>query len=156
MSIETNDGATSFSVRPACAADSEQIVRILREFFYLEEPLNKYLLKKYGNYMGNGTLRQFSAGELADPTLVAVQDDGNVIGICLNRISIRGVDDSDLYKSEIEIRQKFLDFLRHIEDQSRFFDYFPGCEKGMTVDLISVDNAFSKRGVGTALLKETG
>lgn len=156
MNINTEKGTTSYCFRVACAADRKQIMHILNEFFYLEEPLNKYLLEYYGNYQGNAKLRLFSDEELADPTVVAVSDGGKIVGVCLNRILIKGVDDSDLYKSKIELRQKFLDFLKHIESQSKFFDYFPNCDKGMTVDIISVDSAFSNRGIATALLRETG
>lgn len=154
MNTEKKNNSTNYEIRVACATDREEIINFLYKFFYVEEPLNKYLLENYGNCEGNGKLRHFSAEELVDPTLVAVSE-GKIVGVCLNRILIEGEDDSGLYTSTNEIRQKFLDFLRYIENQSKFFEYFPDCKKGMTVDLISVDSAFRNKGIAKDLLRNT-
>lgn len=155
MDTEKESNSTNYVIRTAFLKDREEIIQFLYKFFYVEEPLNKYLLGNYRNCEGNGKLRHFSEEELQDPTLVAVSD-GKIIGVCLNRILIEGEDDSELYTSTNEIRQKFLDFLRYIENQSKFFDYFPDCKKGMTVDLISVDSAFRNKGIAKDLLRNTG
>lgn len=155
MDTEKKKSSRNVDISLARSTDREEIIHILHKFFYVEEPLNKYLLKSYGNYIGNGKLRHFSDKELLDPTLVAVAD-RRIVGVCLNRVLIKDADDSDLYKSDNEIRQKFLNFMRYIEDQSKFFDHFPHCRRGMTVDIISVDNAFSNQGIAKDLLRETG
>lgn len=141
-------------IRIAFPSDHGNITNFLNQFFYKDEPLNKYLKSTYGNYNENGNVRQFSEGELMDPTVVALRE-GTIIGVCLNRILIKGVDESELYASENIVRQKLLDFLKFVEDKSKYFDYFPSCVKGMTVDLISVDNAFRGRGIAKKLLIKT-
>lgn len=152
--IEQIKEFSSIEIRKANPSDHGDIANFLNKFFYKDEPLNKYLKSTYGNYNGNGNDRQFSQEELIDPTVVALKE-GNIIAVCLNRILIKGVDESELYKSENVVRQKLLDFLKYVENQSKYFDYFPSCMKGMTVDLISVDNAFRGRGIAKKLLMKT-
>lgn len=141
-------------IRIAYRSDYGNITNFLNKFFYKDEPLNKYLNSIYGNYNGNGNVRQFSEEELIDPTVVALKQN-NVIGVCLNRVLIKGVNECELYTSENVVRQKLLDFLKYIEDESRYFDHFPSCVKAMTVDLVSVDSAFRGRGIATKLLIKT-
>lgn len=146
--------STNLEFRIAYPSDKENIISFLNQFFYNEEPLNKYLKDVYGNYHGNRNVRQFSEEELIDPTVVVAKEK-NIIGVCLNRILIKGIDDSELYLSDNIVRQKLLDFIKYVEDESGYFDYFPDCVKGMTVDLISVDDSYRGRGIAKKLLNKT-
>lgn len=144
----------SYEIRVACAEDRQEIIDFLYKFFYESEPINKYLRKTYGKYEGNKKLRTFSDEELLAPTIVAVYNN-HIIGICLNRILYRGQDETDLYTSDNVVRQKLFDFLKYVEDTSKYFDYFPGCNTGLNVDIVAVDEDFKRQEITKNLLMKT-
>lgn len=143
-----------YEIRLATIKDKSQIINLMVNGFYKEEPLIKYMRQKQ-QFPEHGVWREFSENELLDPSLVVVKH-GIIIGVSLNSILEKGQDDSHSHFDVRNIaRSQILQFLNGVEKQCNFWSYFPNVSKGITVDRLGVDNAFKGQGIAKKLINRT-
>lgn len=85
----------------------------------------------------------------------AVSASGNLIGVCLNGIGVRGIPEEEFYSSDPKF-QKILDLLDAVEANANLFGRYPDVDKIMNVKILSVDGAWRGRRIAQELVNRTG
>ncbi|KAJ8966864.1 hypothetical protein NQ314_003258 [Rhamnusium bicolor] len=121
--------------------DKEEVQNFLQTFFYRDEPLNSYLQVISEETPRCIDLEIFSLKNLENGLNLKVIHNGKLIGVCLNGILERGwVEKEEPFKCE----DKKFNYIR-----------FPGCDKAITVKILSVDGAYRGKGIAKELVAKT-
>ncbi|XP_022193040.1 dopamine N-acetyltransferase isoform X2 [Nilaparvata lugens] len=139
--------------------DGERVLQFLRKFFFMDEPLNIAvgLLDEPGSTCSE--LEQYCIDSIPDGvSFMAVNSRGEVIGICLNGVDVRGKsedEDSKNFECTNPRFGKILGLLQDVGKQSDVFGQFPDVDRMLEVRIISVDDAYRGQGIAKALIEKT-
>lgn len=139
--------------------DGERVLQFLRRFFFMDEPLNIAvgLLDEPGSTCSE--LEQYCIDSIPDGvSFMAVNSSGEVIGVCLNGVDVRGKSNDEDSKN-FECRNprfgKILGLLQNVNKQSDVFGQFPEVDRMLEVRILSVDDAYRGQGIAKALIEKT-
>lgn len=145
-----------YDILPATVDDKEEIVHLLREFFYKDEPLNKYTGIVSEEKPVCQDLEDFCIHDLHNGLNLKAVYDGKIIGVSLNSLLEKGyLDEEDDFKVTDPIFSKIYSLLGQVGQDSNVFARFPDCDKAMTVKIISVNRAFRGQGIAKELMNKT-
>lgn len=136
--------------------DEQDVLNFLREFFFKDEPLNKYLGLISDASPRCLDLEKFSTKELGNGLNLKAVHNGKIIGVCLNGLLERGyineISDSSSSSGKFGKITRLLD---KVAIESDVFARFPDCDKAMTVKIISVNGAYRGQGIAKELMNKT-
>ncbi|KAH1019877.1 hypothetical protein HUJ04_009628 [Dendroctonus ponderosae] len=137
--------------------DREDVLNFLRQFFFKDEPLNKFLGLISEQTPRCFDLEAFATKELDNELNLKAVHNGKTIGICLNGLIKRGYLDKgdDGLKITDQKFSKIVRLLDRVAAESDVFSRFPDCDKAMTVKILSVDGAYRGQGIAKELMNKT-
>lgn len=146
-----------YEIAIAHLEDQEDILNFLRESFFKDEPLNKFLGLINENSPRCVDLEKFAMKDLANGLNLKAVHNGKIIGVCLNGLLKRGYLENP--ENELKITdEKFTKIVRLLDKtalESDVFQKFPDSDKAVTVKIISVDGAYRGQGIAKELLNKT-
>ncbi|KAJ8945447.1 hypothetical protein NQ318_009905 [Aromia moschata] len=153
----TPTSPVDYEISVATEADREDIRKFLQTFFFRDEPLNSYLELINDERPTCKELEDFSLKELDNGFNLKATHNGKLIGVSLNGILERGWLDRDpaYFWCNDEKFNLILALLGYVTRQADTFNAFPGCDKAMTVKILSVDSAYRGKGLAKALMSRT-
>ncbi|XP_050299236.1 arylalkylamine N-acetyltransferase 1-like isoform X2 [Anthonomus grandis grandis] len=139
------------------ASDKEDILNFLREFFFRDEPLNKYLDLINENNPRCKDLEYFSTKNIDNGLNLKAIHNGKIIGVCLNDLLKRGYlqDPPDEHEITDPKFSKIVRMLGKVEVESDIFSKFPDSDTAMTTKILTVNNAYRGQGIAKELLNKT-
>ncbi|KAJ9582193.1 hypothetical protein L9F63_003459 [Diploptera punctata] len=145
-----------FRIIKARIHDRIRVLDFLRQNFYNEEPLNAAMNNESNNLSKADEEHTLELLQ-EDMSLLAVNDDEDLIGICLSGLvtnkeaeTMEGLADT----CSCERFSKLLHFLAYVEQQSNIWTK-SGVTCGLSVQALAVTQAARGYGVGRALLETT-
>lgn len=131
--------------------DTENVLLFLRKFFFQDEPLNVNvkLLEAEPTCI---ELEYYSLQSIKDGvSVMAINETGDIIGVCLNGISAR----NDVVEDEAECKNekfaKILALLSHVDKEVNVFGKYEDIDKILIIKIISVDSNCRGRGIAKIL-----
>lgn len=145
-----------YEIQIATEADKESILEFLQTFFFKDEPLNSYLKLITDEHPRCIDLEKFSLKEINNGLNLKAVHNGKIIGVSLNGIlERRWIDKSDSFKCDDDKFSIILGLLDRVARESDPFKKYPGCDKAMTVKILSVDGAYRGKGIAKELMAKT-
>lgn len=135
--------------------DADNVISFLRRFFFQDEPLNVdvKLLEKEPTCK---ELEEYSLKCIKDGvSVMAVNDNGDIVGVCLNGIVNRNDPIEDEEECKNEKFAKILSLLECVEKEVDIFNKYPEVDKLMILKIISVDSNCRGKGIAKLLCDKT-
>ncbi|CAG9821516.1 unnamed protein product [Phaedon cochleariae] len=143
-----------YDIRIAKTEDRDAIAQFLRTYFYKDEPLNKFLEIVSEENPINHDLEAFAMADFDNGISLMAFRQGKLIAVCLNFILHRGKKEH--FHCEDEKFSKIVGMLEYVEEKSDPFQKYPGCDKAVSVGIVSVDDSCRGKGVAKKLIEKTG
>ncbi|XP_059062791.1 uncharacterized protein LOC131855533 [Achroia grisella] len=151
----------TYTVEPVCADDVQNVMKLLKKTFYIDEPLNETvelcdtdgICAELDEYCTHSLLEGLS--------FKAIDNEHNIVGVIINGISPLKEDDngndllSQAQRCQNKKFQKILHILALREQSARLWEKFPEEQRLVEVKVVATDQNWRKRGIMTALVKET-
>lgn len=141
---------TKVNIRSTTDDDQLRILEFLRKHLFREEPLCKYLGVVSNEKPVCEALEKYCCEDKNHLSVVA-ELNGELIGVVMNTILERGIRDDSFFGNDQQFA-KIARLLEHVAEKSDPFQYFPNDNKALYLKVISVDDTFKRKGVGTQLL----
>ncbi|CAH2041304.1 unnamed protein product, partial [Iphiclides podalirius] len=141
-----------YTVAPVLAEDHEEVMKLLKRTFFVDEPLNRTLGIYRSESESCPELEEFCSSSLHEGlSLKAVDGDGRIIAVLINETCpIRRAETSADPKF-----QKILYILARREEGTRLWEKFPKENKLVEVKVAATDARWRHRGIMNALVMET-
>ncbi|XP_047028281.1 arylalkylamine N-acetyltransferase 1-like [Helicoverpa zea] len=150
-----------YEIKPIQAADTEDVMNLLRKTFFIDEPMNLAV-----GLCSEGTcteLENYCKKALPGDgcSFKAVDKEGNIVGAMVNEFDTLTEGDNGsgyLQMAENCANPKFkkiLYVLAKREEGARLAEKFPNDDKLLDVKIAATDPNWRKRGIMNALLNET-
>ncbi|XP_037954747.1 dopamine N-acetyltransferase isoform X2 [Teleopsis dalmanni] len=139
---------SSYTIELIKPKDAEEVLTMLKKFFFKDEPLNTFL-----NLGECKELEEYSLKCIKDDcSFKAVDKNGKILGVFLNGLLKRPAPDAVPEKSaegcEHPKFRKILAMMDYIEEEFNLFDLFPSVDVILDGKILSVDT--NCRGLGIA------
>lgn len=155
----TPNSATDFhcEIRAIREGDEEAVLQHLRMFFFRDEPLNldvKLLENENSTCL---ELEEYSVKSIQDGlSVMAIMDDGKVVGVCLNSLDKRSSSSNDDEEECSNVKfNKIIKLLDYVDREARVFDHFPEIDRLVNVKILSVDSNMRGKGIAQLLMDQT-
>jgi arylalkylamine N-acetyltransferase len=139
---------TKYTVELVQPEDGEAVIKLLKKFFFKDEPLNTYLELGECEELEKYCLKSIKDG----CSFKAVNSKGEIIGVFLNGIIQKPGKDEVIPKlAELCKHQKFkiiMGMMDYIDEQFNIFDLYPDIDRFVDGKILSVDSTY--RGLGIA------
>ncbi|XP_023015621.2 arylalkylamine N-acetyltransferase 1 isoform X1 [Leptinotarsa decemlineata] len=143
----------AYEIQFATEENKDEIIVYLREIFFKDEPLNSYLQLVTEDSPSCEPLEEFSVKNLHNGINLMVVHRGKIVGLCLNVIVERGKEEPFICGDEK--CDKIVDILDYADRQCDPFALYPDCDRGVSVQVISVEEHHRGNGIATKLLAKT-
>ncbi|KAM3960229.1 arylalkylamine N-acetyltransferase [Aphomia sociella] len=149
----------SYTIRRIKPEESDTAIQFLRNFFFLDEPMNLAVNLLETPDSRCIELEEYSASSISEGlSIAAVDEKGEFVGVIINGLAKREeIDYTD--HSEDCPNPKFkriLKVLYHLNREAKIWDKLPTtCNKVMEVRIASTHSAWRGRGLMRVLCKET-
>lgn len=151
---------TEYEIRLANEKDIQQLVDLLYDGFYMEEPIRKFISKTYPQIKYNIRPEKLNITEFPDPTFVCVWNN-KVVGFCTYEYLEKSKPPPsneinwDKVPAEVRaIRQKALAFARHFSEGVNIPKVFPEYQRGLRIGKLYVSPEHTRKGIGMQLVQE--
>ncbi|XP_030379357.1 dopamine N-acetyltransferase isoform X2 [Scaptodrosophila lebanonensis] len=147
--MKGHDDDCPYTIELVRPEDGDQVVAMLKKFFFKDEPLNTFL--DLGECK---ELEKYSLKSITDNcSYKAVNKNGEIIGVYLNGLMRRPTSsESNSEKAADSCEhpkfKKILALMDHVEEQFSIFDLYPNEEVILDGKIVSVDSNY--RGMGIA------
>ncbi|CAG9861170.1 unnamed protein product [Phyllotreta striolata] len=142
----------AYEIKPVTEENRQEITDFLRTVFFKEEPLNAYLELITEENQACPTLEEFTLRHLDDGVNLMAVRNNEIIGICLCVAVEKGV--TEPFDCENEKYNKIVEVLDYAERQCDPFEVYPECVRGVAVQVISVKESCTGRGIAAHLIRE--
>ncbi|XP_067629663.1 arylalkylamine N-acetyltransferase 1 isoform X2 [Eurosta solidaginis] len=144
-----------YVVEPVTDKDKDDILAMLRKFFFKDEPLNTFL------DLGHcPELEEYSLKCIKDNcSFKAVHNNGELIGVFLNGLLRRPPPNTEPVKAADSCQhakfKKILSLFDRIEEHFNIFDLYPDCDVILDGKILSVNTDYRGLGIAGKLTEST-
>ncbi|XP_031638698.1 dopamine N-acetyltransferase isoform X3 [Contarinia nasturtii] len=135
--------------------DTEEILSMLKTYFFKDEPMNEYL--KMGDCVELEKYTTKSIGEKC--SFKALNSRGEIIGVAMNGIVKKPKPDQPFHSYAAECKhqqfKKILTLMEYIDHQYSTFNLYPDIEKFLDATILSVNANYRGYGVAGKLMEKT-
>ncbi|XP_058060360.1 arylalkylamine N-acetyltransferase 1 isoform X1 [Anopheles bellator] len=144
------------SITVITEADTEDVLDLLKRFFFKDEPLNTYI--QLGDCKELESYATKSLGEKS--SYKAVNGRGEIVGVILNGTIMKpqpGDDPSPKLADKCEHPKfkKIMAMMDHVDEQFDIFELYPEIDRFLDCKIISVDTRYRGMGIAGMLTDRT-